>query len=170
MSQNTPKSTSSDVKTRDLVFTASGRTLEKMKNEVTIVSQLSGSTFTLVSDEGKFHGGDGDAPLPIAFFVAGLTTCLMTQIKAFAKHFDVVLKDLKVDATFQWQFSQKGSGPYETRPVGISIDIDVDTDADYEKVRDLIQAAQKGCFIEQTVTMGVPIKHRLKFGDAWAKV
>ena len=37
----------------------------------------------MASDEYGFHVGDGTAPLPIAYFIAGLTSCLMTQMRDF---------------------------------------------------------------------------------------
>jgi len=45
--------------------------------------------FSLASDEGAFHGGEATAPPPLALFTGGLTGCIMTQIRAFAKRLDV---------------------------------------------------------------------------------
>ena len=40
---------------------------------------------------------------------------------------------------------------YETAPHSFEIDVSIDSDDEPEKVADLIRAAQKGCFIEQTL-------------------
>ena len=47
--------------------------------------------FALASDEGAFHVGGGTAPTPLMLFAGGLTSCLMTQLRAFSKR-------LRIDA------------------------------------------------------------------------
>ena len=67
-----------------------------MRNDIVVNWPASGEKFDLATDKGAFHGGDATAPPPLALFVAGLTGCVMTQIRAFAKRFSIELTDVTV--------------------------------------------------------------------------
>src|SRR3546814_5716327 len=104
--------------------------------------------------------------MPIHYFAAGVVTCLMTQVKAFAKRLRIPVENIEMQAVFHWKLEQKGRDPYVSNPVGFTIDIELDTDAPLEDRVRLIEAATKGCFAEQTMTPLCTIDHRLKAGDA----
>ena len=106
---------------------------------------------------------------PLALFVAGLTGCVMTQIRAFAKRMDVTLSDLNVETRVQWDWEAKGS-IYETAPKGFEIDVLLDSPDAQDKVVASINAARKGCFIEQTLGRSNTIRHRLKTPQGWLDV
>jgi uncharacterized OsmC-like protein len=89
-----------DLHTVDIVFDAKARTLGKMKSEVTITSQFSNFSVTLETDEGKLHGGDASAPMPLHYFAAGEVACLMTQMKAFAKRLRIPVENIAMNANF----------------------------------------------------------------------
>ena len=120
----------------------------------------------MATDEGSFHGGDATAPPPLALFVAGLTGCIMTQIRAFAKRLKVTLIDLYVETRVIWDWEAKGR-VYETGPRSFEIDIFIESDDPIERQRELVAAAQKGCFIEQTLGKANAIRHRLKTKSGW---
>ena len=109
------------------------------------------------------------APPPLALFVAGLTGCIMTQIRAFAKRMGVSFNDLNVDTRTVWDWEAKGQ-IYETAPHSFEIDVLIDSDDDREKVVGLIEAAKKGCFLEQTFGQSNTIRHRLKTENGWLTV
>ena len=54
-----------------------------------------------------------------------------------------------------------------TNPVGFSLDVTLDTNASPEDQRRLLDAAKKGCFIEQSLAKGLIVDHRLKIGETW---
>lgn len=162
--------TDSDIRTVDIIFDAKARTLGRMKNEVTVTSRYSNLTVTLQTDEGKLHGGGGEAPMPIHYFAAGVVTCLMTQMKAFAKRLRIPLDDLSMSAVFHWQLQQQGRDPYVAEPVGFTIDIEPVSDAAPDDLKRLVAAAKEGCFAEKALTQAVAIGHRLKLGDDWVEV
>lgn len=159
-----------EVRTIDIVFDAKARTLGKMQNEITVTSRYSNLSVTLQTDEGKLHGGEGKAPMPIHYFAAGVVTCLMTQMKAFAKRLRIPLDDLSMSAVFHWQLQQSGRDPYVSEPIGFSIDIEAASDASVDDLKRLIAAAKEGCFAEKALIQPVPIAHRLKVGDEWIEV
>ena len=151
----------------DVIFEGTGTSTGKMRNDIAVEFVTMKERFDLATDEGPFHGGDGTAPPPLALFTAALTGCVMTQIRAFSKRMNIPIRGVEVGARLHWQGVQSGSDPYVTEPVGFDLDIDLDTDATIEDQRRLIDAAKKGCFIEQTLAQGLQVGHRLKDGDDW---
>lgn len=151
-------------------FNCTGQAVGKMRNELDVrMVKPFEERFTLASDEGAFHGGDASAPPPLALFVGGLTGCIMTQLRAFAKRMKVTISDLQVDVRVQWDWAAKDR-VYETAPKSFEIDILLDSDDPLEDQLRLVEAAKKGCFIEQTLGQQNTITHRLKQGDTWVAV
>jgi len=152
-------------------FDCQGQAVGKMRNELNVQMKqpFEEGPFELATDEGSFHGGDATAPPPLALFVAGLTGCIMTQIRAFAKRMNVSLIDLKVDTRVVWNWEAKGR-IYETAPHSFEIDVMVDSDDEREAVVALINAAKKGCFLEQTLGQVNTIRHRMKVADGWVEI
>ncbi len=151
----------------EVEFTCTGTATGKMRNEldVAMVRPME-ERFELATDEGPFHGGDASAPPPLALFVGGLTGCIMTQLRAFAKRMGVTIDDLKVDTRVVWQWTPKGR-IYETAPKRFEIDVLLDSPNPLEDQLALIAAAKKGCFVEQTLGQSNTIRHRLKTADGF---
>jgi uncharacterized OsmC-like protein len=141
-----------------------------MRNEVTgrQVEPSIEPEFNMASDEAEFHGGDGSAPLPLAYFCTGLITCLMTQIRAFSKRLEIKLEGVDVQATIKWKATSEGRNPYEASPVNFLLDMD--SDASLEDQTRLLEAAKKGCFIEATLANPIPVNHRIKQGEDFVEV
>ncbi|MEO0390984.1 MAG: OsmC family protein [Pseudomonadota bacterium] len=156
--------------TAQVQFNCTGTAVGKMRNELAVdMVRPFHESFHLASDEGPFHGGDASAPPPLALFVAGLTGCLMTQIRAFAKRLGVVLDDLQVDTRVVWDW-QKAGRVYETAPHSFEIDVRIDSPNSFEETAALVRAAQKGCFLEQTLGQRNTIRHRIRQGDAYVAI
>lgn len=160
----------SEVRTVDIVFDAKARALDAFKSEVTVTSQYSNFSVTLETDEGKLHGGDGSAPMPLHYFAAGVVTCLMTQMKASAKRMRIPIGEISMSANFRRQIQQSGRDPYTSEPMGFDIDIEVDSEAPVEDVKRVIDWAKKGCFAERALAVPCEVGHRLKVGDDWVAV
>ncbi|MDA8869888.1 OsmC family protein [Rhizobiaceae bacterium] len=152
-------------------FDCHGQATGKMRNELAVTMQhpMVEGPWEMATDEGPFHGGDATAPPPLALFVAGLTGCLMTQIRAFAKRLGVTLDDVAVDTRVVWDWEAKGR-VYETAPNAFEIDVSIDSPDEEAKVMTLIAAAKKGCFLEQTLGVSNTIRHRMKTADGWREV
>ena len=116
---------------------------------------------------GAFHGGDGSAPPPLALFTGALIGCIMTQIRAFSKRLSIPIGEVEVNARLHWEGTQQGRDPYVTAPVGFHLDVNLDSDATAEEQQRLLDAAKRGCFIEQTLKQGLEVSHRLKVGENW---
>lgn len=154
----------------EITFEGVGKSSGKMRNDVHVTWPAQKETFDIATDEGPFHGGDGTAPPPLALFTAGLTGCLMTQIRAFAKRLKIPVDGVQVHATLRWKGRQVGRDPYETAPVGFHLDVDLNSTASIEDQIRLIDAAKKGCFIEQTLAVANQVGHRLKTSEGWIDV
>lgn len=152
-------------------FDCIGKATGKMRNDLTVHMKLpfEEGPFEMATDEGSFHGGDATAPPPLALFVAGLTGCIMTQIRAFAKRLNVNLNNLDVETRVVWNWEAKGK-VYETAPHSFEIDVMIDSSDEQTKVIELIETAKKGCFLEQTLGRANTIRHRMKTPSGWIDV
>lgn len=151
------------VKTFNVVFNVEGKAVGKMRNEIKgqMVSPVVDEAFEMATDEGPAHGGDMTAPPPLAYFCTGFVACLMTQIRAFAKRLRVEIGEVQVKAHIEWEARVEGRNPYTSRPVAFRLDIDLDSDAPFEDQKRLLDAAQKGCFVEATLADPIPVNHRV---------
>ncbi len=151
-------------------FNCSGTAVGRMHNELAVeMVKPFHESFQLATDEGAFHGGDASAPPPLALFVAGLTGYLMTQIRAFAKHLDVSISDLRVETRVIWDW-QKAGRFYETAPHSFEMDVLIDSPNTFEDTVALVKAAQKGCFLEQTLGHQNTIRHRVLRGEEYVEI
>jgi uncharacterized OsmC-like protein len=154
----------------EVIFEAEGVNTTKFRNDVKVhLRGRHAASYDLPTDEGAIHGGDGTAPYPLAYFTSGLTACVMTQIRAFAKRLNIAIGRFSVNTRCHWQAQQRGNEPYESAPVAFTMDVDIEGDASESDKRRLLAAAQKGCFIEQSLKPGL-VKHRLKIGERWVEV
>jgi uncharacterized OsmC-like protein len=153
-----------------VLFEAEGVNKTKFRNEVAV--HLRGPhavSYDLPTDEGGIHGGDGSAPYPLAYFTSALTACVMTQIRAFSKRLGISVEGFLVKTRCHWEARQVGNAPYETAPIEFTMDIAIEGLASEADKRRLVAAAQKGCFVEQSLRPGL-VKHRLWTDGQWVSV
>lgn len=163
-------STEAQNKVFDVVFEAEGRNTAKFRNDVTVhMRGAAPVSVDLPTDEGPYHGGDGTAPYPLAYFTSGLTACVMTQLRAFSRRMRIDVTTIAVDARMHWQAHQRTAVPYESEAVSFTLDIDLGGSASDADKRRLIEAAAKGCFVEAALKPGI-VRHRLKAGGDWVDV
>ena len=155
----------------DVVFECEALNADRMRTDMVVrMTRPDEMRFEMASDEGAFHGGGGTAPLPLAYFAAGLASCLTTQIRAFSKRLRIEVGAIRVGARCHWRGHQEGRAPYVTEPVGFALDVELDSPAPAADQVRLIEAAKKGCFIEQTLARPNAIAHRLRTGEGWIDV
>jgi len=156
----------------DVVFSATGKCVGKLRNDVTVTATSPfQTTNVLATDEGVFQGGEDTAPTPLEYFLTGLVGCLMTQIRVFSKKLQIPIDDVTVICNAHWQGVQDEVGPYQGNPVGLSLDIDVRSDEGSERIEDLVSAARRGCFVEQTLKQANNIAHRLRVNESdWTAI
>ncbi len=170
MSEHT-KTGASTSAPREVRLQCSAHAVGKMRNEMQVrfVSKPEAGPFEMATDEAAAFGGEGTAPPPLAYFISGLTACLMTQIRTFAKRTGVAIESLKVDTVATWQWVPVGR-LYESAPRAFEIDIQLESPAPQSHIIELIGAAKKGCFIEQTLAQANSIQHRFLSAEGWVEV
>lgn len=124
----------------------------------------------VVTDELPVLGGDGSAPSPLALFTGALAACLMTQIRMFSKRLGTPVDAVRITGRTAWRSIAQAGEPYQAEPVGFTLDVMLESEASVEDQQRLIEAAKRGCFIEQTLARPNVIAHRLWVGDGWQDV
>ncbi len=162
---------SEETKRFDVIFECDAVNAGKMRTDMK-VRMLEPDPFEceLATDEMGFHGGDGSAPTPLMLFSGGLAACLMTQLRAFSKRLKVDVGEIRLATRLHWQGFQKGREPYKTEPVSFEIDIVMEGSASTQEKIELIEAAKKGCFVEQTLIRPNIVGHRLRVNNDWVQV
>ena len=94
----------------------------------------------------------------------------MTQIRAFSERLNIPINGVLVNGRYRWVGRQIGREPYVGSPGGFGFEFDVDSDASIDDLVQLIEAAKKGCFIDQTMSVANDLGHRLKVGSDWVEV
>ncbi|MEP4380157.1 MAG: OsmC family protein [Alphaproteobacteria bacterium] len=160
-----------DEKRFGIVFECDAAAAGKMRTDMHVrVLEPEQETWEFATDEGPFQGGDGTAPPPLAFFMAGLASCLITQIRNFSRRLRVDLDSLSLHTRCEWEGRMKGREPYRSAPVSFEIDIDISSPAARDEILQLVRAGIGGCFIEQTIMRENTIRHRVKLGEDWVEV
>jgi hypothetical protein len=93
----------------------------------------------------------------------------MTQIRAFSKRLGIPVDNFSVKTRCHWEAQQSGTAPYESAPVAFTMDVDIESEGSEADKRRLLAAAQKGCFVEQSLKPGL-VRHRLKIDGRWVEV
>lgn len=151
-----------------LIFEADARAGQGMRNEVEgrcLAPANEFLPFAMATDEGPYHGGARSAPPPLAYFITGLATCFLTQMRAFAPAAGVRLDRIAVTARVEWEAHLDGSGPYTAHGRAIVMDMDLDSPASLDALKTLVGIASRACYVE--VLLALPVRHRLRRGGDW---
>jgi len=101
--------------------------LSGFQKEAFVTSARTGTTWRMVSDEGKNLNGNDAAPPPLGFLAVGMIASYMTEISALAEIRGVTINDLRLK--MDNYYSMTGSMPRKTMvggalPVELTVDID----------------------------------------------
>lgn len=167
----TQNSETADERIFNVVITCAATNVKGMRTDMAVdMVEPQAMQFNLATDEGADHGGGGTAPTPLMLFAGGLTACLMTQLRAFSKRLRIDVGEMRLNTHLHWIGRQVGRAPYVTEPVGFQIDIEMNGTAEDEERITLIEAAKKGCFVEQTLIRPNAVAHRLLSTGGWIDV
>lgn len=104
-------------------------------------------------------GGQGSAPTPLAYFMAGAGFCLMTHITGYLRFTELNIKKLKIEmrANFHTTLGHVERG---NQGVGgcdsIETVILVDSDEPADKLQAFIAVCEEACIASQTVAKAIP--------------
>ena len=101
--------------------------LSGFQKEAFVSSERTGTTWRLVSDEGKNLNGHDAAPPPLGFLTVGMIASYMTEISALAAVQGIEIRDLKL--TQDNYYTMSGSMPRKTMvggalPIELTVEID----------------------------------------------
>lgn len=111
------------------------------------------------SDEGTSMGGENSAPRPLTYFLMSVGFCTLTQLHRYSEMMRINLRDPKV--TVRSGFRTDGSvlaGTVKASTVDFQVEFDVQSDDPPEKVAACIEAAEKGCFVMQSILNPTEVK------------
>lgn len=98
--------------------------------------------FEWAVDEPEDQGGEDTAPNPVEQFVGSLSSCLTLMIGHMADRREVDLDDVTVTAQAE---------PPEGRIERIAIAIQVVSDADRDAVEQVVEMAERACYVNQVI-------------------
>lgn len=109
-------------------------------------------SYEFTCDEPSTTGGEGTAPPPLAYFVAGLASCLTGKVpqygKVFKEPFDVVGSDLSL------VFHTQGSalrGDLTTKVETLDVEFSLNGDATDEGIERVVATARRACHALQAI-------------------
>ncbi|MGH2583257.1 MAG: OsmC-related (seleno)protein [Anaerolineales bacterium] len=130
-----------------------------------IAGQPDAGRFAFVADEGDYMpGGEGTAPTPLSYFVAGLAMCILSQVSNIAFRKKLAIRNERVNILAR--FLETGSilkGDKEGEAVGFEIELSIDSDEDEKEIMNLMRMAHRMCFAEDSLTraMKLELSHSL---------
>lgn len=134
---------------RPIEVFATTSTIKGWRKEA-IAGQPETGGFAIISDEGDYlPGGEGTAPTPLTYFVAGATLCLLSQITQVAKMKKIAIRNEQASARVR--FHEEGSvlaGTKQGFCDGWEIELSLESDHAPEEIRALYRLAHRMCFAE----------------------
>ncbi len=96
-------------------------------------------------DEPSERGGDGLAPAPLSYFVAGAASCLLTQYAKLAALEQVAVTGLELIA--RGHFDRSIGGSFED----VIFDVRITSNENPGRIRELSERAEQMCFASSTL-------------------
>ncbi len=114
--------------------------------------------FRLESDEPAARGGTELGPTPRQYFVAGAAFCLITQMARFAPLYDVPLEEVQADVRADFDIADKfGMAGPDSAFEHVTYTLTVRSSAPPERLRLLIEHAERACHATQSLRQPVPV-------------
>jgi uncharacterized OsmC-like protein len=132
------------------------RAVAKLLEDMHIEARV--GKFHLESDEPAVRGGTDLGPTPLQYFIAGAAFCLLTQIARFAPLYDVPLEEVQADVRAEFNAADKfvtgaSHGAFDQ----VAYALAVRSAAPPERVRLLIEHAERACHATQSLRQPVPV-------------
>jgi putative redox protein len=101
--------------------------------------------FKFLVDEPEERGGTDQGPNPLAYFIAGAASCLLTQYATLAIAKDIDLTGLELSA--RGHFDRRMSGAFEE----VIYDVRLNSGASAQAILDLAREAERMCYAHNTL-------------------
>lgn len=140
---------------RPIEVFATATTIKGWRKEA-IAGQPETGGFAIISDEGDYlPGGEGTAPTPLTYFVAGAALCLLSQVTQVSKMKKIAIRNEQVKTLVR--FHEEGSvlaGTKQGVCDGWEIQLSLESDHSPEEIRELYRLAHRMCFAEAALREG----------------
>jgi uncharacterized OsmC-like protein len=140
---------------RPIEVSAAATTIRGWRKEA-IAGQADTAGFAIISDEGAYlPGGEGTAPTPLTYFVAGAALCLLSQVTQVSKMKKIAIRDEQVKARVH--FHEEGSvlaGTKQGFCDSWELELSLASDHPAEEIRELYRLAHRMCFAEAALREG----------------
>lgn len=142
---------------RRIVVRAQVRTLDNLVKEARV------GRYTFRSDEAADLGGDGSAPNPLAFFVASIGFCLLTQLtRACAlEHLALESVDMDIRASFPLE-NKYGVSDLSAAAEKVTYTAEVRGDIDPDRLRAAFDWAESVCHVVRSLKEPVEVATELR--------
>lgn len=119
-------------------------------------------SFAIIADEGAYMpGGEGTAPTPLTYFVAGMALCILSQVSNIALRKKLAIRDERVRVTAH--FLESGSilkGDKQGEAQRYEVELLINSDESPEEIAALMRMAHEMCFAEDSISSAVAIEYR----------
>lgn len=144
-----------------IVTRASVRTVGNLLKEARV------GQFTFQSDEAAMLGGDGAAPNPLAYFVASIGFCLLTQLTRACALEDIPVESMSMDVRASFPLEKKyGISDVSAACEQVTYTLDVVGDVDPERLRRALEWSESVCHVVRSLKEPVPVEMRLRVNGA----
>ena len=137
---------------RQIEVFAEASTIEGWRKQA-IAGQKDTRKFAIIADESDYMpGGEGTAPTPLTYFVAGIALCALSQVSNIAMRKKLKIWNEGVEVTAY--FLESGSilkGDKQGEAQKFEIEMKMDSDEKEEVIIELMRMAHRMCFVESAL-------------------
>ncbi|MGH2945403.1 MAG: OsmC-related (seleno)protein [Solirubrobacteraceae bacterium] len=149
--------------THPIAVRLTGEIVENERKRILVAEDVpKGSSFEIFSDEGEGIGGEERAPTPLSYLAAAVAFCLLTQVSQFGKVRQLDLDGVRIEQTMR--FSIQGSwlrGDRRGAGLDLETDLHVTSGEPPERIRDCVRAAERACFVVQSLHPDIASRTRV---------
>jgi uncharacterized OsmC-like protein len=142
-------------------------TRAKVRTQGNLIKEARVGKFNFICDEAEFLGGDGTAPNPLAYFVASIGFCLLTQLTRACALEDLAVESMEMDVRASFPLESKyGIDDTSAACEQVTYTVDVKGDVDPERLRSALEWAESVCHVVRSLKEPVPVEMALRINGA----
>jgi len=142
---------------RRIITRAKVRTTGNLRKEARV------GKFTFQSDEAAMLGGDDTAPNPLAYFVASIGFCLLTQLTRACALEDLPIESIEMDVRASFPLESKyGIADISAACELVTYTVEVVGDVDAEALSKALAWSESVCHVVRSLKEPVPVEMALK--------
>lgn len=146
---------------RHIEVTAEASTIAGWRKQA-LAGQKDTNRFAIIADEGPYMpGGEGTAPTPLTYFVAGMALCVLSQVSNIAMRKKLAIRNERVRVTAH--FLETGSilkGDKNGEAQRYEVEMLIDSDEDAQVIKDLMRMAHRMCFAEDSISKPIQLSYK----------